>query len=416
VARAGLAALAVLSAALAVPAAARPSLWHVPCQTVAASPSFATDHVLFCASATNGGTGVEFYRSSDAGHTWTGPTVVERGQSGDGAEAIFPSPAYRTDHTLYLGTFDGGGYVSTDSGTSFGSPLTGASYFLNEIATVFLDGTPGGALARPDLIVGAGKTQIYDPSLPPRPVTPSPLAFSHRYIIPPDYPSTHQAVELSAQMGLGPPQVEATEGHARAYGCVGEFACNTLLYDFAPLPGYNATGIGWSGPTYYPSSPDNYAVIGSGTIGTVNLNPPVQVYRSPDYGRTWAVWPSVTRLFAPFAGGEEIYINASPDAPHRLFLHLTGGANSPSVPDEQLYRSDDNGANWHRIGCAWGPTERARYRCTLPFNATPIYGGVTLVEPGGRLYLVGEHDTGKHTDFMGLYCSRDYGVHWTTAC
>jgi N-acetylmuramoyl-L-alanine amidase CwlA len=30
------------------------------------------------------------------------------------------------------------------------------------------------------------------------------------------------------------------------------------------------------------------------------------------------------------------------------------------------------------------------------------------------MYLVGEHDTGKHTDYVGLYCSHNYGRTWHT--
>lgn len=411
--RASVAVLAVLGSGLVPPATAATNLRHVPCGSVAASPSFAVDHVLFCASSTRDGTGVDFYRSTDAGHTWTGPTSVERGQRGDAPEAIFPSPAYATDRTLYLGTSGGGGYVSTDGGATFAS-LSGGASFLNQVATVFIDGAPGGAITRPDLIVAGAGGGIYDPQLPPRPLPPSAVVDAAHYIVPPDYPNTNQAVVLSQQTGLGPPQVEAMEGHARAYGCTVGFNCGTLLYDFPPPSGYDTTFVGWSGPTYYPSSPDTYAVIESSKSRAFDPNPPEQVYRSPDYGHTWALWPSVTKLFAPFGGGEQIYINASPDAPHRLFLHLTGGANTPAVPDEQFYRSDDNGATWHRIGCAWGPTEKARFRCNLPFNATPFYGRPTLVEPGGRLYLVGEHNTGKHVDYVGLYCSRDYGTHWSS--
>jgi len=140
------------------------------------------------------------------------------------------------------------------------------------------------------------------------------------------------------------------------------------------------------------------------------------VFRSTDFGRTWSVWTSVTKLLPTgLWNGQELYVNASPSEPHRLFLHLIGGAR-PTDPDEQLFRSDDNGVSWHRIGFAWGPAQKGRSKSTLPWNATTVAYEQTVVEPGGRLYLVGEHDTGKHTDYSGLYCSRDYGVHWSTTC
>ena len=143
----------------------------------------------------------------------------------------------------------------------------------------------------------------------------------------------------------------------------------------------------------------------------------VQLYRSTDYGHTWAHWTSVDRLLPKYGNSyTEVFINASPDAPHRLFLHLLGGSDYRTVPDELLYRSDDNGTTWHRIGYAWGPGQHAHSRSTLPWNTVNYGAQPTLVEPGGKLYLVAEHDTGKHVDYAGMYCSRDYGAHWTTAC
>jgi hypothetical protein len=374
---------------------------------------------------------VDLFRSDDGGGTWAGPFPIERGKpAGDFGDGIYLSPNFANDQTLYVNTFDGPGYLSTDRGATF-TTLDGTAAAAARptshpvlspiITTAFLDGVPGGGAGRPDLIVGGAPPgccdTIFDPVLPPRSTPPSGQVVSELYIVPPDFPSTRQAVVLSQQQGVGPPQVEAYEGHARAYGCVGEFVCDKVLYDFAPFrAGDDTTWIDWDGPTSYPSSADNYVVISSGKVGVFDPNPPTRAFRSSDFGRTWAVWTSVSKLLSAFGGGEEIFVNASPDAPHRLFLHLTGGANPASIPDEQLYRSDDNGATWHRIGFAWGPKQKARSRSTLPWNATPIAYGTTVVEPGGRLYLVGEHDTGKRTDYTGLYCSHDYGVHWSTTC
>jgi hypothetical protein len=363
---------------------------------------------------------VDLYRSGDAGHSWVGPFPVERGKpQNDFANGIYLSPAYGNDHTLYVSTFDSVGYVSTDSGAHF-TPLSGTESISRVNTTPFLNGEPGVISPRADLIVAETQPtccdMIFDPLLPSRPTAPDPQVRSWSYIVPATYPSTHEAVMLSQQLAIGPSPLDSVYGHARAYGCTGDFVCTSLLYDFPPFrSGDTGTGIEWDAPTYAPSSPDNYAVITSGR-GVFEANPPTRVYRSADYGHTWTVWSSVTKLLSAFGGGEEIFVNASPDAPHRLFLHLTGGANPASIPDEQLYRSDDNGVTWRRIGVAWGPQQKARSRSNLPWNATPVAYGTTIVEPGGRLYLVGEHDTGKHVDHVGLYCSRDYGTHWSASC
>lgn len=421
--RAALAAVAALTAGLAAPvgATAQP-LRHVPCSALAASPTFAADHVLFCAGATRDASGVDLYRSGDAGHTWTGPFPVERGQPhNDFADGIYVSPRYSADHTVYVSTYDSSGYVSTDSGATFAA-LGGTDLVSPANATPFIDGTAGAAL-RPDLIVASALrpagccNMIYDPALPPRPTPADPQVVSSHFIVPPDYPSTHQAVMLSQQLAAGTAPLDAVYGHARAYQCNGNFVCTTSVFDFPPAPGDDDTSIDWAGPTYYPSSPDNYVLVASGRKADSFAHPHLQVYRTTDYGHTWAPWPSVTKLVAPLGLGEEVFINASPDAPHRLFLHLTGPPpNPPGIPDQQLYRSDNNGATWHRIGYAWGPEQVTRVHSTLPWNTVPVAYGATVVEPGGRLYLVAEHDTGKHVDYSGLYCSRDYGAHWSTSC
>jgi hypothetical protein len=427
---AGAALLAGLAAAVPAHAAATPRR-HVPCTDVAVSPAFASDHTVFCGAPNADASGVDLYRSTDAGHTWKGPYPVERlaGYHQDDVLGIYVSPAYRTDRTLYVGAASQAAWVSTNGGLTFHRPGPSALVGLNTPGlyrletTIFLNGTPGGTTPpRAGLLVtqagppaGCCDT-VVDPFLPPRTYDPGPQVISRKYIVAPDYPSTHQSVVLGGQMSIGPQPVPSLlEGHARAYGCVDQLGCTTLLYDFPPLPGDNAEGVGWADATY-PAGPDNYAVVVSGVWGEPDSGKP-RIFRSADYGHTWTLWTSATKLLPTRTNSySEFFINASPDTPHRLFLHVIGGSDRPTDPDYQLYRSDNNGASWHRIGYAWGPEQKALTRSTLPWNYSAEAYRPTVVASGGRLYLIAEHDTGKHTDYLGLYCSRDYGAHWSTSC
>ncbi len=99
--------VALLAFALVVfaspqPAAPVAAVWQAlpapggqPIQALAASPAFATDQTLFA------GTPVGLYRSDDAGLHWT-PLDNPPGGVISGTLKIVPSPAYPTDHTLFV--------------------------------------------------------------------------------------------------------------------------------------------------------------------------------------------------------------------------------------------------------------------------------------------------------------------------
>ena len=443
--------VAMVAVGFAAPTtASSAALRRAPCEQVTASPSFAAARTWFCAAASADNAGYDLYRSTDAGHTWAGPFPIERDQSStDGASVtgVFASPAYDHDHTLYVGAFPGPGYVSTDGGVTFKplraptaveegyDALIGYPWVVQGNTTPFLDSLPDGS-TRAELLAGGVEGSggaIFDPALPRRvpPDVPG-TGGADYYLMPPDYATTHDAVALT-RVGLWSPW---EQGLARAYSCVGGLVCETMAYEFAPtVSGADTTNIASAGSTY-PSSRESYAVVVNGRTATRRWEGPAAAYRSTDYGHTWDEWPSVTKLLAPFGVDDEVFINASPDAPHRLFLHLTGPEYPRGTPAEQLYRSDNDGETWHRIGYAWAPSDSTTVvlrhvgrklvlrvvtrHSTLPWNTWSADRGPTIVEPGGRLYLVGERDADYRSayrrEFLGLFCSSDYGVTWHTTC
>ena len=399
-------ALALLAAGVAGPArAAAP----VVCETVALSPAFETDRTMFCAYAALYGNAsshpVWLYRSTDAGHSWDRLSTVSN-EPGDFAIKLYVSPTYPTDSTLFVSTYSGG-FVSTDDGKSFSRIADGLS-FNPYFATVFTDRAPAGP-DRPQVVT---LSAVFDPLLTPyrglsRPVPNPPSgATPGHYLVPPDFADSGQAV-LVAQGGR-----DTAHRQLRALRCNHQFVCTDVLYRFAMPSNGDDPVLDYTGATY-PGGPDNYVV-----TKTDGEWPVWQMWRTPDSGRTWQPWTSVERLLRGAHYYTEAFVSASPDAPSRLFLRISTlheGARD-GVPQEQLFRSDDNGNTWRRIGFAWGPTQQARSRSTLPWNESRLGYQPPVVAPGGRLYVVSGQQNGSKMAYFGLFCSRDLGRTWVRGC
>jgi hypothetical protein len=404
--RAALAAALVAASTSAVSARAA-SRWV--CEAFAAAPSFAHDRTVFCAGGSGEAGGwrgpVSLYRSADGGRTWSAPMRIADTGVVDGARAVYPSPEYPTDRTLFV-DLDSGGYVTTDDGRTF--TRVGSDFAFNpDEATVYVEARPDGAMRRPALVSAGGTSPwgaaVYDTAVLPatRPTVSGPLIGPAKYLVPPDFATSRRAVLLG----------RVSDKDAGAFACDADFVCVQQLYDFGHV-GAKGSRITFAAPTF-PGSRDVYAQVDDDTDGK-----PIRIFRSRDQGRTWAAWPSVTRLLAGFPFGSEAAIAASPDNPKRLWARVEGlDFTTERTPEQQLFRSDDDGATWTRLGYAWGPAQRYHpTKSTLPWNRSAAAYNPPTVEPGGRLYVLAQHDTGRKTDFLGLYCSRDYGRHWSRDC
>jgi len=82
---------------------------------LALSPSFQEDHILFAAVST-GNQGYGIWKSDDAGGSWS---LASRGLTDLGVSDLAISPAFATDHTLYASAHAGGLYRSVDAGATW---------------------------------------------------------------------------------------------------------------------------------------------------------------------------------------------------------------------------------------------------------------------------------------------------------
>ena len=87
--------------------------FNLPINALAASPAYGSDHTVFLGSG--GGT----YKSTTSGDTWT---LVH---SGSTVQALAVSPAFATDRTLFSGFQFNSVYKSTDGGSTWSTASTG---------------------------------------------------------------------------------------------------------------------------------------------------------------------------------------------------------------------------------------------------------------------------------------------------
>ena len=404
----------------AAPAGAMAS--RQPCQALGASPDFATDHVLFCASGgldnVNFKGPIRLFRSNDAGHTWDAGSQVVWSNGVDQATAILFSPAFATDHTLFVGTRRSGGFESTDGGRTFKLFSDVSTVLIRSQASPFLDGVTQAGVVTPALIANFESymccASVYrGGSVPQQPLVTVP-GFQIYGVIAVPQPSPYSAVVIGrSNVSLGAAPYDPVP---RAYGCDAHLVCVRELYNFGADPAS-------SDETYVYPEPisergqDYYAARES-------FNNQIRLFRSRDAGVTWTPWTSTDRLFRSTHYADTIQIGASPARPHQLFLRVAGSGYTKELdPTEQLFRTDDDGATWTRIGFAWAPGQTHRKPAsTLPWNAESLYGNVfedpqpLVVGPHGELYVVAQHVTGKTVDSRGVYCSKNYGRTWSTRC
>ncbi len=407
--RARRAALAFALAGLLAPASPSYGAVKPPgCLWLGFSPDFARDRTMFCQHHTAGRV-VWLHRSVDSGRTWDAGRVVD--DSGV-ATGIVVSPLFAQDRRVYLTTSDKGTdgfFESVDAGKTFREVPDSSHRELFSLQLYpYVEPLPAPHVALVHLRFGGGMS-VYDSQLGFRPIVSSPWPLGFRFIVPPDYPTTRQAVQLGRQPSLTVRDVRLIDSGDGAYQCA-DFTCPRRIAEFGLL---------------HPSA-INRIVPGDEYFGGLDVrgDPPYEgrpyyMWRSRDYGRTWSRWASVEKLLnnraiVPTFG--ELTVAASPDAPRRLFLHLVSHpeGKQASVPMFQLYRSDDDGASWRRIAHAWGAGQPTKAKSVLPWNEVGPEQrfGQIFVQPGGRLYVPAAHKTGGKFDFVGMYCSTDLGRTW----
>jgi hypothetical protein len=406
--------------AFAAPAATAPP----PCETVRVSPGFARDRTLVCVLRQNSVDPEALAVSTDGGRSWQRPPAVglvrPDGPAGIKVGTTF-SPDFAKDRLLFATTFSGT-FVSTDLGRTFTAldALVTDTQRGNPIA--YTAGPPAalapvtGPARRLYLAYAAGQTSArVDVALAAHePVAGTSAGSTLRFIVPavvtPDRPPLAFGNDVDPVSG---------KGAVVAFRCTEELACPEQLFTFP-----RGHVLGSSGTA-------DVELLNDGQTILVTLNDAgtrdTQVWRSTDWGTTFTPWTSVNDVLAPVNRSSAMPPRAAiafdPAHPRRAYLRVQGNrgakgawaANAP--PAEQLFRSEDGGRSWRRIGFRLdsfqnGPDGR------LPFN-TPARGdrGAEItVAQDGRLLAVGAYDDGGSVFVTGVFCSLDGGAHWSNGC
>ena len=407
--RLGAAAAAAVSVALSVPAVAAAS---VPCEAVAASPTFARDRTAACLYRKDSNSPMLLAMSTDGGRSWrkAAMTGLARPEGVQGIDlTVLFSPAYVTDRTL-LAVTGSGLFASTDRGETFSlvDGLVGGGGFGNPL--VYVATAP--AATAP--VTGTGK-HLY-----------ALFAAGYRSALVDVTVRWHQPIAAApggstVRFALGGPSPVAfgytddplTQDRVlAAYRCTADYSCADKLFSF---------------PNGVQLARVQTLRDASLLVTLIDDARDVHVWRSTNGGATFAVWKPVDAVLAPVNRTSEGGVGASlmPDPVNakRLFLRVTGGPAhgtwaKDAPPAEQVFRSDDAGRTWRRLGYQRAVFQPGR-RGTLPWNETT--GDPTGIVPAGdgRTVLVaaayvspGEASENR----TGVYCSRDSGLHWGRTC
>lgn len=407
--------------AVAVLLAASPAVTAAPppprCVALAFSSDFARDRTVFCAAETADHDAVHLHRSSDAGRTWGPGRLVADGIGAlhRTSAKVAISPLFARDHQVLVWTY-AALYASFDGGQSFGLVDDSGGY---TDVLPFVDGVPGRPeTARTAYLITYGATvccaSVYDP-LSRDPDTDTrrvlgTLEYTDYFLIPPDYRDTRKAVVLGANVEVYHYDRPVTEPGEGAYMCVADFSCQRRIHSFDNSNLRAFSRLGRVGDYYYGGYPDNDPGPDS-DLGKLRF------WRTRDGGLTWQRWSSVEHLHAKYVPTLWHYtmMASSPDVPHRLFQLVATQddlteSTSATVPAFELFRSDDDGATWRRIGHSWGRRQPVKAPSILPWNASHPELHAAL---GGRLYVTAARRNAKGAvTFQGMYCSTNLGQTW----
>jgi hypothetical protein len=393
--------LALVAALLAPRAEAAPV--PVTCDHLVVSPTVARDRTVFCVHTTKP---IAIATSTDLGRTWR--RVEPRGFVGSDQQdfnGLIPSPTYARDGLLYLQTADAL-YASVDGG-----------------ATLTLADAAGGASTALPSITALRRVE------PDTPVPGGVLLAQSFQVAPPDLLLPPMRTKAVGAPGLVETILAAPPGDGRYAGAVLAFGRDaaTLLAGGLKVLVQDVV---------YACTPELVCPTARGRFPSGEYVE--DIYLSPDYARTGVIH-AVTRrgegrrglwisrdggaTFEPFRSAQRLVdavakagkqplvrVVSDPRNPRRMYLRIWG-RDTPSVPAEQMFRSDDAGQSWRRIGFR-------RANGSGPAKEWPYGSGYArgddesmVALPDGRLLAIGMAG-GVHR----LYCSTDDATTWQATC
>jgi hypothetical protein len=315
------------------------------------------------------------------------------------------SPVFAVDKALFA-TTGSGTFVSKDLGATFApvDALTKAAVNDNPVAFVgrltplpVSDDGPRVLLA----YAGTQLPALIDPATGSRrPVIGVPGRGALRFIVPASPSAPAGAIAV-----VNDPDADGGD-HAALYRCDAALTCAEPLFAF---PAGNRFGR----DSRLAMLPDGSLLA---SLDAADGAP--MIWRSTDAGKTFETWHSVARLLPSSGAGvvpSTVAFAASARWPRRLYLRIetpmpATGWKAGSPPASQVFRSDDAGSTWRRVGYVRAPSQ-AGPRGNLPWRLGPGNGRQIQLAPDGRLLADGSADRLDTT-----WCSLDGGVRWTAGC
>ncbi|HVF03514.1 MAG TPA: sialidase family protein [Frankiaceae bacterium] len=377
------------------------------CQDIVVSPAYRRDRTVFCVHRGTPDARRVLAVSVNGGRTWRDAALTgllrPAGVSGI-ALTLSVSPAFGTDRTLFV-TTGSGTFLSTDLGQSFRlvDALTKPHTDGNPVPFVGrLSALPLGDTA-PRLLLAYAGTQVpalIDPGDGSRrPATGVPGRGALQFVVRASATAPDGALAIVNEP-------DGPADHAVVYRCDGSLTCAVPSFAFP-------SGTRFALHSRVRLLPDGSLVAVLSKGGAADT-----VWRSTDGGATFAVWAPVARLLdaAERAGGDRpvVTLASTHGLPRRLYARVEVA--SPATrwrpgapPASQLFRSDDGGATWRRIGYGRAMFQPGPHG-NLPWAGDGQPGEIELA-PDGRLLASGSADS-----VFTTWCSLDGGKRWYAGC
>ena len=408
-------ALALLCALPAPASTSRPPT----CITVAASPNFVHDGTAACARLVVDPTSVLTVDvTTDHGRSWSraAATGLTWGAASDFVAQPMFSPRFASDHRLFIAT-DVGLFVTTDLGKTFTAADTSIQAGSTVTPMLYVGGAgafsglwPGSRLFAVGL--GAVDRRLDVASGLDAPVVGSASQYPIQILGP-----TSDAGGAAASI-YALTQASSTSGQSGVWACDDNLTCSTPLATFTGLKPWRI----WSAPLSGGGSA--LLVFAQSTSDSSS-----HLLRSTDGGKTFKSVAQIDTVFRKLherAGTPQIGLAMNRRYPGLVLMRVegfpAGARRAGDQPAEQIYRSDDGGATWRRMGYQWGIMQGSPTG-NLPFNVMS-FGYPTGTAPieltsDGHVLVpaqLEEYTKAGLADLDGVYCSVDFAKTWHRTC
>lgn len=381
------------------------------CGRIDFSPDYASDRTAVCAAVQYevgaGAVAVTVSMTRDGGRSWNARV----------AAGIPVTPLTRLNGVLFSGRFaqDKAIYVQTGDGL-YRTQDDGQTF-------VAVDPLAGTASTSPNLIRLPTGTAIEVPQLPAPIAMASSDALGSAVLMPPlhlpvagspdndwrflvappgEGPHARKVFAVAARSG------EGGTGRPVLYSCNEVLACVGELHMFPDMHVYVGSHL-----------PADFARTGVMYLWTKHFTTRlVTVWVSRDGGGSFTPWVAGNTLLKQpiergFPRAIDIGLVTDPSRAGRMYLRVAG-ERGLDPPQQQLWRSDDNGKRWQLMGYMRNYTPMVRG--TLPWYTEEVFAvrGNISVQPDGKVFVIARATSGS--SYGGVFCSHDGARTWARSC